>query len=351
VRRCVKQSLLKAKEFALLAVKAYNDPATKMRSARFIVLMHIAWTYLFHAYFFSRGIKPIYTKGKRKSGRGVRYQRIDKDYRYWELAECVRQYFKDQNPPMKENLRLLIKLRRKVEHTTQWDLSDIDAQLFGELQANLLNFGRLLEQFSDGKFSIRDHLYLALQTGPYWTKEQRRASRPKDAQQLLDFLNNFRSSLSQEVWDSEEYSFRVFLVKMTGNPRKDAVAVEFIREEDMATPQDLQHLNVLIRERTIPVANRGYRKPKQVVEEVNKRLRGENLPRFNMHHHTQCWKMFKVRPPAGSKQPRRTRPEFCVYDEPNGDYLYTEAWVKKLVKYWRDLHKPDAKMGSEKPQR
>ena len=47
VRRCVEQSLLKAREFALLAVKVYNDPATKMRSPHFVVLMHIVGTCLF----------------------------------------------------------------------------------------------------------------------------------------------------------------------------------------------------------------------------------------------------------------------------------------------------------------
>ncbi|MDI6832297.1 MAG: hypothetical protein QMD02_00425 [Bacteroidales bacterium] len=57
----VKQLLQKAKDSALLAVEFYNKPAVSFKSVGFITMMCIAWTSLFHAYFFKNKIK-IYFK-------------------------------------------------------------------------------------------------------------------------------------------------------------------------------------------------------------------------------------------------------------------------------------------------
>lgn len=56
----VKLCLDKALDSALLSVETYNKPAVKFKSGGYIVLMCIAWTSLFHAIFFKRGIKPFY---------------------------------------------------------------------------------------------------------------------------------------------------------------------------------------------------------------------------------------------------------------------------------------------------
>jgi hypothetical protein len=45
---------------------------------------------------------------------------------------------------------------------------------------------------------------------------------------------------------------------------------------------------------------------------------------------------YKVRPVAGDDNPTRTKAQYCVYDEPHGDYVYTEAWVKHLIKELSD---------------
>jgi hypothetical protein len=46
-----------------------------------------------------------------------------------------------------------------------------------------------------------------------------------------------------------------------------------------------------------------------------------------------------VRPDKHAEHPELTNERYCVWDEPHGDYLYTEAWVKKLVKDLRDPKK------------
>ena len=47
----VVSNVKKAREAAVLAVEIYNRPATAFRSAAYIVLMVVACTALFHAFF------------------------------------------------------------------------------------------------------------------------------------------------------------------------------------------------------------------------------------------------------------------------------------------------------------
>ena len=50
-----------------------------------------------------------------------------------------------------------------------------------------------------------------------------------------------------------------------------------------------------------------------------------------MHHHTMAWKHFQVRPVSKSNKPERTNHTYCVYDNAHKDYLYTKAWINKLI--------------------
>ena len=88
----VKLCLDKALDSALLSVETYNKPAVKFKSGGYIVLMCIAWTSLFHAIFFKRGIKPFYREKNK-----VRFKRVDGEIQFWELATCVKEYFKGES--------------------------------------------------------------------------------------------------------------------------------------------------------------------------------------------------------------------------------------------------------------
>ena len=50
------------------------------------------------------------------SGTGVKYNEIDDDPWHWDLAECVRRYYGDDNPPQRKNLEFTVALRNKIEH-------------------------------------------------------------------------------------------------------------------------------------------------------------------------------------------------------------------------------------------
>jgi hypothetical protein len=151
----VKALVEKARECALLAVETYNRPTATFRSGAYIVLMTIAWTSLFHAIFLKRRIKPYYRK---KNSR--RYEKIDGEPKGWELKECLQQYYKGDNTAARKNLEFFIGLRNKIEHRS---LAQLDAEIFGECQAMLLNFESLLVSEFGDRYAIRGGLTFALQ--------------------------------------------------------------------------------------------------------------------------------------------------------------------------------------------
>lgn len=135
----VKNSLTKARESALLAVEIYNKPAVSFRSGGYIVLMIIAWTAFFHAYFFRKKIKPFFREKNRRT-----YKRVNGEYWYWDLEKCLKEYFgTDTANPIRKNLEFFIPLRNIIEHKS---LPEIDSDIFAECQSMLLNFDELLEK-------------------------------------------------------------------------------------------------------------------------------------------------------------------------------------------------------------
>ena len=66
-------------------------------------------------------------------------------------------------------------------------------------------------------------------------------------------------------------------------------------------------------------------------------LRGKkSVNKFNLDTHARCWKKYSVRPDSKSKQPHVTKGEFCIYDKPHKDYLYTPRWVAFLSEKIKD---------------
>jgi hypothetical protein len=127
-----------------------------------------------------------------------------------------------------------------------------------------------------------------------------------------------------------KYSFSVFLVPKVANRESAAdIAVQFVRIDEASEEEltRLEKLNVLIREKQLPISNLGWFKLGEVVKELCKRVPYE----ITVSNHTNAWKFYKVRPLKGDSHPERTRPDYCVYDDAHEDHVYTPAWVEKLV--------------------
>ena len=94
----------------------------------------------------------------------------------------------------------------------------------------------------------------------------------------------------------------------------------------------------LIKEKQIPVANKDKLKPGKVIEMVQAGLgnpqvekNGRMKNKFNQDTFVRCWKKYKIRPENNSPNPERTEAQYCVYDEPNGSYLYTYDFLEFLI--------------------
>lgn len=333
----VKRCLEKALDSALLSVETYNKPAVKFKSGGYIVLMYIAWTSLFHAIFFKRGIKPFYREKNK-----MRFKRVDGEIQFWELSTCVKEYFKGEECAIKKNIELFIPLRNKLEHKF---LPELDANIFAECQSFLLNFDKIVEKEFGEDYCLKETLSFALQFFPSSRTLSMGVKTSKDAQKIAQFIDRYRASLSTDVIQSGEYSFKAFLIQVANHKSSDALPVQFFPYDKLTDDEKkkVERIAGLIKEKHIPVANKGTLKPATVVQQVQEKLgnpiiiRGKKqINKFNFNTHTNCWKKYGVRPETHSENPEMTNPEFCIYDEPNNSYLYTERWVDFLVEKMQD---------------
>jgi len=325
--RRVRESLSKAREAALLAVEVYNKPAVTFRTGGFISLAVIAWTALFHAIFFRRGVKPYYRK--KDNRRYKRTGKDQKDYKHWELSECLRQYYRDSNTPVRMNLEFIREVRDKIEHRS---MPEIDTNVFGECQACILNFEELLiEEFGE-KYSINSYLTFLLQISRKLPEQPLKLS--ADSKGVLSFVKEYRSALSADIYGSQRYSFKVYLVPKVGNHlTRDTAAVEFIHY-DPAKPEEMEQYEKVvefIKERHVPVINLDCLKATQVRDQVKRAV-----PDFDIHKHTLSWKHYEVRPLWDDAYPAQCQTDYCIYDNLHHDYVYTKKWVEFLIEQWSD---------------
>jgi hypothetical protein len=106
-----------------------------------------------------------------------------------------------------------------------------------------------------------------------------------------------------------------------------------LTDEQRRALEDLgQYGRVVVRDRLRPVANLGLMKPAAAPAAIE-----AQIPfRFRASSEfPAAWKALDCRPSSGASHPERTKDQFCVYDEPHRDYLYTQAFVDKVVRETR----------------
>lgn len=338
----VKQCLSKALDSALLAVEMYNKPAVKFKSGGFIVLMSIAWTSLFHAVFINNDIKPIY---REKNNR--RFKKIDGEYQFWELKTCVKKYFEnDVNNPIRLNIEFFIPLRNKLEHKF---MPELDANIFAECQALLLNFDKIVEKEFGVKYCLRETLSFALQMFPSSRILAMAIKDNKDKKKVVEWIERYRSSISTDVYNSGEFAFKAFLIQVGNHNTKEALPIQFyaydkLSDEDKRNVDRIAALvKTKIEHHNVAVSNMNTFNPCEVVKavqygigDIKESKNGKSVNRFNMNTHTLCWKKYAVRPDSDSSNPELTKSEYCIYDSRNKNYGYTQAWIDFLIEKMSD---------------
>ena len=330
--RNVRLALNKARDSALLAVESYNKPAIKFRSGGYIVLMQIAWTALFHAIFFRNKVKPFYRKKNSN-----RFQKIERDYCYWELNTCLKEYYKTESTnPTRVNLEFFIPLRNKIEHKS---LPEIDGDIFAECQSNLLNFDALIHKEFGEKYCLKESLSFSLQLFPSSKNLVDAVKANPDSKNIAEFIKKYRSSLSQDVLESGQYAFKAFLVQVANHNSRDTLPVQFFKYDELSEDEkkNVRRFSTLIKEKIVErnVSGKDLFLPSEVVKQVQENLgnqkNGKGKDLFNLNVHLKCWKYYNVRPDSKSKTPNKTEPKFCIYDKKDKNYGYTKEWVDKLT--------------------
>ncbi|MEK7253827.1 MAG: DUF3644 domain-containing protein [Bacteroidota bacterium] len=327
-----KTSLEKAHDAALLAVEIYNKPAVKFKSGGYISLMIIAWTALFHSIFFRRKIKPFY------KGENGRYLKREGDYSYWNLGDCLKQFYQsDTENPIRKNLEFFIPLRNKIEHKS---LPEIDSDIFGECQAMLLNFDELIGcQFGE-KYCLRESLSFSLQLFPSSQSLSQAVKHNPATKPIVDFINRYRSSISTEIFESNRYTFKAFLIQVANHRSTEALPIQFVHYDGLTQEQkeEFGKFVAMVKFKEVGVTNADKFKSGDVVKLVQEALgnpmvarQNKQINKFNSDTHTRCWKKYAARPSNKSQAPEQTDTRYCVYDKAHNDYLYTKAWIDLLI--------------------
>jgi hypothetical protein len=315
-----------ARDEALLAVDLYNQPRQPRRLESFLMHMHVAWLYLLHASLRRQGVPYHYTLPN------GRIDRVDGEPRTWDLGECVSRRW-EPNSPIRKNLELTIALRHKIEHHYHESIALVAS---GYAQALLINFEHEMTTEFGPTYSLGEDLRVPIFVGSMTAlgrarMEGLRESLPKAIRQFID---QFEFGLPEEVTQDQRYEFRMTLVPKLGRKETTDRAITFVRESDLSDEErdTLMRLgttgSVVVREETRSVASAGLLKPSRVVREVAK----QTPFKFNMKLFVDAWHITEVRPPGDSPHPERTDEKYCVYDEPHRDYLYTEAFVEKILR-------------------
>lgn len=284
-----------------------------------------------------RAANPYY---KHKNGH---YQKIDGDYRHWDLAECVRQFWGDDvENAIRKNIEFFIPLRNKIEHR---HIPELDAVIFGECQAWLLNFDALMGAEFGAKHQLRESLSFSLQLFPSGDSFAAAVKANKSIKDVKKFIDDYRSTIAPEVMGSGQFSFKAFLIQVANHQSEDALPVQFVHYDTLTPEQqaEVEKFAALVKFKNAGALNAGLLKPGEVVKAVQAGLgnikverNGKQIEKFNTDTHTRCWKHYKTRPKSGVKKPDQTNQAYCAYDKAHKDYLYSQAWVNFLIEKMAD---------------
>lgn len=312
-----------SKNEARLAVDLYNRSGAQRQLEAFIVHMNLAWTKLLQAQTERLG-NELYERDEQ----GQRKIHIEGGYLYKPLRTLMREIFSARDPRV-ANIDFFTRLRNQIEHRHE---SQIATLVAGRTQALLLNYEQTLVEFFGSQHALADELRFPLFVSSFTEDavaavKQVRSSVPKG---VLEWIQDYESTLDPAVIDDQAYDFRIYLVPHTGSKSTADAAMTFVRADELTDAQKkvLEQFVTIVREKNVPVEDYNGILPGEVVRQVVARL----AKTFNLHVHAQCWTYFGVRPKGSAENKAQTRAEFCRYNQAFNQYVYTPQWVEYLIR-------------------
>ena len=303
--------LQKSREAALNAVQIFNNPLATFKTEVFIVVMSIAWTYLLHAYYHRNGIEYRHFK------QGPKRRKFERtptgEFRYWELARCL----KDATCPLDEatkcNLRFLIKLRNEIVHHNS---AGVDERLSGRYFACCLNFEHYVCELFGQKHSLGDATAIALNfrdiVTPRDPLDDAKGGLPAN---VAKFVQEFDADLPEGITDSHRFKCRLLFTPIVASKTAQAErVVEFVRpDSDLGRSINDQYRQMVIKE---------VERPKYLPSAVVKEMQEDGYVGFKIHHHTKLWQA------RDGKNPGRSYGVVV-----SGTWYWYERWIGQVKRH------------------
>jgi len=343
-----KQLLASGIDCALLAVEIYNRPRALFRVETFITHMIIAWTKVCHARFNHIKEKFYYKENQR-------YIRTDGELKAWELKTCISQL--DLNDSVRANVEFFIQLRNQIEHRFIAK-DEIGLKIFGECQSLLNNFEEFVINCFGNEYALNETLAFSLQFSRLRTDNQKQASNKlisSEVAKLNKFIDEFRSSLDDEVFNSQEYSIKLISIPKISNTNRSDLAIEFVNWNNLSEKDrgDYNKVHAIIKDKRVikEGINPGKLRADKIVKAVQK-----FSPGFSHYDHKCLYKIYSIRPENKEKKndPFNTNTNYCHYDVAHDDYLFKESRKDLIIngikngslikKQWRDNYNNKKKL-------
>ena len=210
-----------------------------------------------------------------------------------------------------------------------------------------MNLDELIESEYSLKYCIRESLSFSLQLFPSTESLSAAVKQNPVTKPVVEFINRYRSAVSTEVFESNKYSFKAFLIQVANNKAEGVLPVQFVHYDKLTEAQraELGKFVAMVKYKSVGVSNADTMKAKVVGQLVQiglgnlkkKSANGKRLvDKFNTTTHTMCWKKYKIRPVGKYTQPELTESKYCIYDKPHNDYTYTQEWIDFLIEKMSD---------------
>lgn len=209
--------LLKARQAVLQALRIYNDPTAQFRIDSFLVSMHIAWSCLLQAVLEKSGGDPYY----RDSNGNLRlHDGRPRAKSVSDLASDVFDLASSDGQSIKLNLDLLTGLRDQVVHRY---IPALDAYMIHEIQANVLNFEKVLVEHFGADAALAGQLQVPLLLStlrPGSSVESLKELQSQIPPDVISYLERFAGQVPDDIKENSHFRLKVFLTPVAANREK-----------------------------------------------------------------------------------------------------------------------------------
>ncbi|MEU2726842.1 hypothetical protein ABZ650_03775 [Streptomyces griseoviridis] len=159
-------------------------------------------------------------------------------------------------------------------------------------------------------------------------------------------MTKFEAAIDPALLDDLRYDYRVRLVPIIRSKTEADLEINFVKLDELSrTMVEAGRLGTVIEKvKHVEVSDKDKLLPGRVARLVEDQVPFE----FSAsHEYAVMWRRLEARPATGALDPRATDAKYCIYSEAFGAYVYTPAWVRKIVKEIGAVEKHRSFFGKE----